>query len=463
MASTNAQAHQIRSAGIASIAGWAMDLYDLLVILYVASTIGPLLFPAEAPTLQLALVYASFGVTLLMRPVGSAVFGNYADRHGRKQTMVLAITGVGIATALMGAVPTYDTAGAAAPLIFLMLRLVQGLFVGGVVAATHTLGTETVPKRHRGLMSGLIAGGGAGVGAILASVVYLIVSKVFPGKAFSAYGWRVMFFTGLLTAILSFYVYRRTEESPLWESQAQSVGQPKESESPLRQVLSAKYAPTLALNVVVTAGAAALYYLTAGFFPTFLGVNVGMAKQTMAVVLIIANIGVIIGGVLGGAASDRVGRKPVFLVGGAASFLTIPIFYLALARSTSDQVGKITLLTILMAMVALAACAPVLIFLNERFPTRVRATGTALSWNIGFALGGMTPTVVALLSPKLADIPSRLAVGTAIAAALVVVGAFAVGETRHLGLGAHDEGQPEAESDSRTDQVTGSHAPAAEF
>lgn len=119
---------QVVSAGIASVMGWSMDLYDLMIILYVASTIGPLLVPAGSTTLQLAFVYASFAVTLVMRPAGSAVFGSFADRNGRKKAMLVAITGVGVSTALMGLVPTYAVAGVGAPVLFVLLRLVQGLF-----------------------------------------------------------------------------------------------------------------------------------------------------------------------------------------------------------------------------------------------------------------------------------------------------------------------------------------------
>lgn len=445
MALTQAHGRQIRSAGLASITGWAMDLYDLLVILFVASTIGPLLFPSHSATLQLAFVYASFAVTLVMRPLGSAIFGNFADRKGRKKTMVVAIAGVGVSTALMGAVPTYAVAGFVAPLLFLALRLAQGVFVGGVVAATHTLGTETVPARHRGLMSGIVCCGGAGVGAVLASLVFLVVSHLFPGDAFATFGWRVMFFTGAVTAVLSFYVYRRTEESPLWESEADAVDRPK-GQSPLRQVLSRQYVGRLLLNVVVTAGAATLYYLTIGFFPTFLGANVGMSKGASGAVLIVTNLVVVAAGLVGGSLSDRIGRQKVLISAGLLSLVLIPVCYLALAHTAAQSTGMITLLTCVMAFAALTGSAPVLIFLNERFPTPVRATGTALSWNIGFALGGMTPTVIALLSPAVADIPSRLAIATGIAAALLAVGAFAAGETRHLGLGEHE--RREAENDA---------------
>jgi len=187
---------QMRNAIIASVLGWSLDLFDLFILLYVAPVVGALFFPSNVPTLSLAAVYASFAVTLLMRPVGSAIFGHYADVHGRKNAMFVAIVGVGISTAAFGLLPTIAQAGVIAPILFLILRLVQGIFVGGVVASTHTIGTEWAAPNRRGAMSGLVGGGGAGIGALLASFVFLVMSSLFPGDAFAVWGWRCMFFSG---------------------------------------------------------------------------------------------------------------------------------------------------------------------------------------------------------------------------------------------------------------------------
>ena len=126
---------------------FSLDMFDLIILLYVASTIAPLFFLSDQPTLSLAAAYASYAVTLIMRPAGSAIFGNFADRRGRKRAMIVSVTGVGVVTALMGAVPTIHQIGLLAPIVFLTLRIVQGIFVGGVMASTHTIGTETVPER----------------------------------------------------------------------------------------------------------------------------------------------------------------------------------------------------------------------------------------------------------------------------------------------------------------------------
>lgn len=334
-----------------------MDLYDLLIILYVASTIGPLLVPAESETLQLAFVYASFGVTLIMRPLGSALFGSFADRNGRKKAMLIAITGVGVSTALMGAVPTYAMASVLAPLLFVALRLVQGVFVGGVVASTHTLGTETVGPRHRGLMSGLVSGGGAGVGAVLAAAVFFVVSSLFPGEAFSVFGWRVMFFSGLLAAALSFFVYRLTEESPLWAAPPASTGT-QAARSPLRTLFSPGYRSIFLLNLVLVAGGASLYDLTVGFFPTFFDTSIGIDKSTAAGMLVVINLAVIVGGAAGGVLSDRIGRRRTFLTLGVPTLIVVPPLYLLTSTFTAEQVGLVTLCALVIAVLMMAATAP---------------------------------------------------------------------------------------------------------
>ncbi|MCW2701352.1 MAG: sugar phosphate permease [Blastococcus sp.] len=440
MAATQSiERRRVFSAGAASVLGWSMDLYDLMIILYVAATIGPLLIPAESATLQLAFVYASFAVTLVMRPLGSAVFGNFADKNGRKKAMLVAITGVGVSTALMGAVPTYATAGVAAPLLFVALRLVQGVFVGGVVASTHTLGTETAGPRHRGLMSGVVAGGGAGTGAVMASLVFLIVSTVFPGDAFSSVGWRFMFFTGLIAAGLSFFVYARTEESPLWKAQDRTVKAPA---SPIKSLFSARYLPVFLMNLILVIGGASLYYLTVGFFPTFLGTNIGLERGSTAVVLILANLAVVVGGVVGGLCSDRIGRRRTFVLVGVPTLIGIPLLYTVLSNLTPDDVALISVVAVSMAFLMMTATAPILIFLNERFPTRIRATGTAMSWNVGYAVGGMTPTLVTLLSPEVGDLPSRLVIVTAVAAGLFLLGAAVMPDTKEIGLDRVEDVDP---------------------
>lgn len=245
--------------------------------------------------MSLAAVYASFAVTLLMRPVGSAIFGHYADVHGRKNAMFVAILGVGLSTAAFGVLPTIAQAGYIAPLIFLILRLIQGVFVGGVVASTHTIGTEWASPERRGAMSGLVGGGGAGIGALLASFIFLIMSSIFPGDAFAVWGWRCMFFAGLLSSLLGWFVFNNLEESPFFKEQQKrkKAGDTiAATHSPVKRLFSSDWRNVLLLNLLITFGGGTGYYLTSGYLPTFLKVVNKVPNNVSSLILMAASIGV---------------------------------------------------------------------------------------------------------------------------------------------------------------------------
>jgi MFS transporter, MHS family, proline/betaine transporter len=413
----------------ASSLGWSLDLFDLFILLYVAPIIGELFFPSSYPMLSLAAVYASFAVTLLMRPIGSALFGNYADRYGRRGPMIVAVIGVGLSTAMFGALPTIHQVGLAAPVAFLALRLVQGVFVGGVVASTHTIGTETVPESWRGFISGFIGAGGAGFGALLASVVFLATSAVFPDEAFAVWGWRFMFFAGIISALLGLFIFNKLEESPFFKELALTrASSSKTQDAPLRMLFSRRYLPVYLLNLLITIGSGAGYYLTSGYLPTFLKIINKLPNTAASGVLVLSSVLVICTAPLVGYLSDKVGRRTMFLSIGLLAIGLVPASYLQLASETDSTMILIYCLVI--SFLGNASYAPLLIFLNERFPTSLRATGTAMSWNVGFAIGGMMPAVVSLLSGSLGNLPVALSVFLAVAFLVYLIGAMLVPETR---------------------------------
>lgn len=419
-----------RNAIVASVLGWSLDLFDLFILLYVAPVVGALFFPSNLPTLSLAAVYASFAVTLLMRPVGSALFGHYADVHGRKGAMLVAITGVGVSTAAFGLLPTIAQAGVVAPILFLMLRLIQGVFVGGVVASTHTIGTESVSPKWRGAMSGLVGGGGAAIGALLASFVFLIASSLFPGDAFAVWGWRFMFFCGLLSSLLGWFLFKNLEESPFFKDylKRRAAGQTVVTPSPVKTLFSSRYRKVLLLNLMLTFGGGAGYYLTSGYLPAFLKVVNGIPNSTSSIMLMGASVVALVSTLLFGALSDLIGRKKTFLLVGVVMAVLLPLCYLNLAKTTDTT--AVTLYALAIAFLGNAGYAPILIFLNERFPTEIRASGTGLSWNIGFALGGMMPTFVSLASSGPAQIPMSLSIFVVVIFVIYLVGAALIPETK---------------------------------
>lgn len=428
---------QVLLAVTASCLGWALDLFDLFMLLYVAPVVGKLFFPSEHAMFSLAAVYASFAVTLLMRPLGSALFGSYADRKGRKGAMVMAVVGVGISTAVFGLLPTVAQVGLLAPVLFLVLRLVQGIFVGGVVASTHTIGTESVAPRYRGAISGLIGGGGAGIGALLASVTYLVMSALFPGDSFNQWGWRCMFFTGIISSILGLVIFSRLEESPLWRrlaaekaaraAKARSVESTKLAVSPLRTLFSS-HRKVLLVNLLITIGGGSGYYLTSGYLPTVLKVVAKIPSDVAAGILMLCSLAVVISSVAVGHLSNLIGRKATFLLVGAVQVVAGPWLYLQLGTASGET--AVGVYAVLLSGLGCMGFAPVLIFLNERFPTAIRASGTGLSWNIGFAIGGMMPTFVSLLAQSPADLPATLGSFIGAISVIFLIGAAIIPETR---------------------------------
>lgn len=420
---------QIIMALSASVLGWSLDLFDLFLLLYVAPTIGALFFPADIPTLSLAGVYAAFATSAIVRPLGSVVFGTYADNHGRKKALFVTMGGVGIITASMGLLPTVQQIGVAATVIFLLLRLLQGLFVGGVTASTHTIGTETVPPSWRGWVSGVVTGAGGGIGAVLASAVFYLVSSAFPGPEFEVWGWRCMFFSGLLSALFALFVFYNLNESPFFLEMQKKKSMSDKGPIPIKVIFSPEYRYVAFVNIIIVLGAASMYYLTSGYIPTFLGIINHLPKPVAAKILVWAGLAATISPIIVGQLSEMYGRRKAFF--GVAVIALIVFWgwgYHALDSAT--ELGSITFYALLLVFVGNAAYAPVLIFLNERFPTQIRATGTAVCWNVGFAIGGMMPMLVSATSPQVSDIPSRLTWCLLVVTCLLIVGTILSPETK---------------------------------
>lgn len=422
---THVSQKQVISTAICSTLAWSCDLFDLFIILFVAPTIGELFFPAHNPILSLAAVYASYAVTLVMRPLGSAIFGPYADRNGRRSAMIVAVGGIGVVTGLMGLLPTIHQVGLLAPVLFILLRVLQGVFVGGVVSSSHTIGTETAAPHIRGLVSGII-GAGAAIGSLLASGLYFIVAQIFPGDEFAVWGWRVMFFGGFLGAILSALIYRIVDESPLWLDAEKK----KKTTSPLRELFTRQYAGINVVNMMIVIGAAVQIYLTQSYLPAFLKLINKVSVTDLGGILVLANFVAIAATPTFGYLSDIVGRKRIFIFLGLANLILIPYCYVQLTQLSPDSLGMIYLYALILTFCGNAVLAPIIIFLNERFPTKLRATGTSLSWNVGFAVGGMMPTFVTLASGTPERIPATVLSFLVVAIVLYVIGAFAVPETK---------------------------------
>jgi MHS family proline/betaine transporter-like MFS transporter len=230
--------------------------------------------------------------------------------------------------------------------------------------------------------------------------------------------------------VLGLYIFRNLEESPFFKRLQEQKAAKKATApaAPLKTLFSTQYRNILLVNVLITFGGGAGYYLTSGYLPTFLKVINGISNNAAALILMGASVSAFISAVSIGMLSDQIGRKKTFLLMGVLAVILLPFLYIGLGKTT--DMTQIALYALTIAFIGNAAYAPVLIFLNERFPTALRASGTGLSWNIGFALGGMMPTFVSLASGSVQGIPFSLAVFTAVIFLFYLIGAIVVPETK---------------------------------
>ncbi|MDE2120792.1 MAG: MFS transporter, partial [Betaproteobacteria bacterium] len=279
------------------------------------------------------------------------------------------------------------------------------------------------------LASGIISGGGSGVGKLLASLMFLVVSALLPGRLYAEWGWRVMFFSGLLSSLLGLFVFTRLQESPMWQALQQVDPRAAPHAAPAGPGLRG-YLPVILLGIVLATAGGGLSYLTSGYLPTFIQLVKHVGPRDLGLMLSLSALAVIASSVLAGWLTDVIGRKPAMLAYAAASLLLVPLLYAGLARATS--LAGIGLYAVALSAVGTFCYAPLLIVLNERFPTAMRARGTAVTWNIGFALGGSMPVLVSLVARASSGLAGALGVSTAVLAAAYALAAWRTPMHRNL-------------------------------
>jgi MHS family proline/betaine transporter-like MFS transporter len=238
--------------------GWSLDGYDLVLMLFLIPSISQLFFPSKDPTLSLLAIFATFTVTLVMRPVGGALFGSFGDKHGRRKAMIITVSGFSTATFLTGLLPTWQTVGILAPMLLILLRFAQGLFAGGEWASGAVITMESAPKSMRGFLSGFVQSGYT-FGFLIASIVFQIMLSAYPGNSFiSEGGWRIMFYTGVIPGFVALFIRFKMNESELW---LQKERQKKTERSPLRKVIVGKESRSrFLLALIVMTGLMYAYY-----------------------------------------------------------------------------------------------------------------------------------------------------------------------------------------------------------
>lgn len=373
---------------IASLVGSSIEWFDYFLYGTVAALVfNQLFFVTEEPTVGLLLAYASFALSFFIRPFGGIIFSHIGDRIGRKKTLVLTLSLMGVATFGMGLMPTYQAIGVWAPILLIGLRLIQGLGIGGEWGGALLLAVEYAPPEKRGLF-GSIPQMGVTIGMLMGTIALWIMTML-PEDIFMTWGWRVPFILSALLVIFGLWIRQGIDETPDFKKVKESGDIPK---LPIvdtfkyhwREVLIA-----IGAKVVETAP----FYIFSTFVVSYATTNLGFSRSaTLAAVTIATVITTILIPIMG-SLSDKIGRKKLYVAGTIGMILfAFPYFWLI-------HKGSVTLLIIATVIGLGIIWSPITAVLgtmfSEIFDARVRYTGISLGYQIGAALAGGTAPLVA--------------------------------------------------------------------
>ncbi len=381
----------------ASLIGTSIEFYDFYVYATAAVLVFPaLFFPGDDPTLSLLKSFAAFGAAFIARPIGSIVFGHFGDRIGRKGTLVASLLTMGVATVLIGCLPTALTPGweILAPALLVLMRFAQGLGLGGEWSGAALLATENAPAGRRAIY-GTFPQLGAPIGFIVANGVFLLLATTMSPETFLEWGWRVPFLASAVLVIIGLYVRFKLIETPSFQK---AVATGEVVKVPLARVFRSNWRE-LILGTFIMLATYTLFYLlttytlTYGTTPVDAPVaGLGFERNTFLVMLI---IGVVFFGIftlVSGPLAERFGRRAHLIVTTSAiivfGLLFVPLF-------AAGTVGVYALLIIGFTLMGLTF-GPMGALLPELFPTNVRYTGSAISYNVASILGAAVAPFIAV-------------------------------------------------------------------
>ncbi len=379
----------LRTLGLSALGG-ALEFYDFVIFVFFAALIGQLFFPPEMPAwLRQLQAFGLFAAGYLARPLGGIVMAHFGDRLGRKRMFSLGILLMALPTLCMGLLPTYAQIGLWAPLALLLLRVLQGAAIGGEVPGAWVFVAEHVSPRHTGLAcSTLTAGLCAGI--LLGSLTAGLVNRVFAADVLADWGWRLPFLLGGVFGLVSVYLRRWLQETPVFAELQQR--QQLAEELPVGPVLR-QHRPAVWLSMLLTwvlaAGIVVVVLLTPSILQSQYGFTAAEALQANGWAI----VGLTLGCVLAGLAIDRFGPGPTCVLGGLLLLGCSLLFYLGI-RTHRDALVPLYAL----AGLSVGVIGAIPAMMVRVFPAEVRFSGLSFSYNLAYAIcGGLTPVLVGLL------------------------------------------------------------------
>lgn len=380
----------VRRVAIASMVGTSIEWYDFFIFGTASALVfGRLFFPTFSEVAGTLAAFASFAVGFVARPVGGLVFGHIGDRIGRKTTLVVTLTLMGVATFAMGLMPTYAVIGVWAPILMVVLRFVQGVAVGGEWGGAVLMATEHAGSGRRGFF-GSFAQMGSAVGGLMSTGMFLLVQQL-PEDDFVSWGWRVPFLFSIVLVFVGLFIRLRIMESPVF---AQIKEASRLVKLPVVELLRSD-----ARNVLLAAGLylahGVLFYALTVYTLAYMNNEYGLADNTYLVGVTAAGALQIITIPALGALSDKLGRRPVIVFG----TLFIVAFAVPLNFLITSQVPALAWLAVIIGICVghNAVYAPTAALYSEMFPAHVRYSGASLGYQLGGAMAGFVPLTAASL------------------------------------------------------------------
>lgn len=371
-----------------SLVGSTIEWYDFFIYGTAAALVlGKLFFPSLDPFSATLASFSTFTVGFLARPIGGIIFGNLGDKIGRKRTLAIALITMGTATTLVGLMPTYATIGIAAPILLVVLRIAQGLAVGGQWGGAVLIATENAPQNRRGFY-GSFAQMGVPVAVLLSNALFLLLAATMPNTQFEAWGWRVPFLLSVILIAVGFYVQARLEETVAFETVKESH---TEAKMPILDALRL-YPKEIALAAGAFVVINGTFYILITYILTYGTEVVHVSKSTMLTGVLLSAV-FSLAAILGFAAlSDRIGRRGIYLAGAVLLGLWgFPLFWMVNTGS-----GVLIAIALILGQIFLSMMyGPQAAFYSEMFSTKVRYSAASLGYQIGAIFGGAFAPIIA--------------------------------------------------------------------
>ncbi|MFV3304021.1 MFS transporter [Pseudomonas sp. NY15181] len=420
------QTNSTTRVAVASFIGTAIEFYDFYVYATAAAlVIGPVFFPQTSGTAQALSAFLTFGIAFLARPLGSALFGHFGDRIGRKSTLVASLLLMGVSTTLIGLLPGYDSIGAWAPVLLCVLRFGQGLGLGGEWGGAALLATENAPKGRRAWF-GMFPQMGPSIGFLAANGLFLCLAMLLSEEQFRAWGWRIPFVLSAVLVIVGLYVRLKLVETPVF---AKAMERHERANLPIAELFAKHWRPTL-LGALAMVVCYALFYISTVFSLSYGVTSLGYSREQFLGLLCFAVLFMAAATPLSAWLSDRFGRRPVLIVGCIAAIASGFAMQPLLSQGSSVEVAIFLALELFLMGVTFA---PMGALLPELFPTHVRYTGASAAYNLGGILGA---SVAPYIAQKLVGMGGLSWVGgyVSVAAALSLLAVLCLRETRENDL-----------------------------